>query len=554
MKALRAAGLYAVLTVLMTWPLAARLHIRDAGDSAFFAWEIGWEIHALKTDPVRLPHANIFHPLRYTLGMDEPVLGTTLLVLPLALFTDDAVWLFNVARLLTFALSAWTAYLLARELRVREAVALIAGAAFAFSTIVDPIAHLSTLGTQWLPLVVLFLHRYAQSEKMRDAFLAGLFYVLEFLACGYHGLIGAVVLPCAAVPLVWGRGRLILRAVPALVVTALALLPLYALQRAGLQPHEFARGHDETVVYSASLQTFLATSAWNRVYGDLTAPFRTEANPLFPGLVRPALILAGAVTLWRARRRPSRTAVAFAVMGLMSIVVALGPEIRWFDTTLGPGPFAALREIVPLFQMIRVTSRAGPFLKLAIAMLLALALQRWAWRRAGLALCAVLVLGEAVMVPIPLPAWAQVVDTRRPVPPVYAWLAALPEEVAVVELPMQGAKVAAEKPAYHESIYMVHSTRHWQRLLNGYSGLEPEGYQRMRDLAQRFPSAESIAAFRAHGARYVIVHRGGYGPLKRARLERELPAFAEELRLVASFDEDLVYELRPGPAAGAPAR
>ena len=80
MRSLRALGLYAVLTVALTWPFAANLRVMDAGDSAFFAWEIGWTVHALKTSPAQLPHANIFHPLRYTLGMDEPVLGTTLLV------------------------------------------------------------------------------------------------------------------------------------------------------------------------------------------------------------------------------------------------------------------------------------------------------------------------------------------------------------------------------------------------------------------------------------------------------------------------------------------
>src|SRR5512141_409757 len=116
MRTLRALGLYAVLTVLLTWPFAANLHVMDAGDSAFFAWEIGWEGHALKTDPAQLPHANIFWPLRYTLGLDEPVLGTTLLGAPLALFTDDAVLLYNVVRLLTFLASALSAYWLALEL------------------------------------------------------------------------------------------------------------------------------------------------------------------------------------------------------------------------------------------------------------------------------------------------------------------------------------------------------------------------------------------------------------------------------------------------------
>ena len=81
----------------------------DAGDSAFFAWQIGWELHALKTDPAGLPHANIFHPLRYVLGMDEPVFGTTLLVAPLAPFTGDPVLLYNLARLLTFFVSALSA-------------------------------------------------------------------------------------------------------------------------------------------------------------------------------------------------------------------------------------------------------------------------------------------------------------------------------------------------------------------------------------------------------------------------------------------------------------
>ena len=124
MRLLRAVAVYAVLTVALTWPFAAQLHVMDAGDSAFFAWEIGWTVHALKTDPAQLPHANIFWPLRYTLGMDEPVLGTTLLIAPLAPFTDDAVLLYNVARLLTFLVSALAAYWLALELGAGEWIAL----------------------------------------------------------------------------------------------------------------------------------------------------------------------------------------------------------------------------------------------------------------------------------------------------------------------------------------------------------------------------------------------------------------------------------------------
>src|SRR5512134_1947125 len=275
MATFRALGLYAVLTVLLTWPFAARLHVMDAGDSAFFAWEIGWTVHALKTGPAQLPHANIFHPMRYTLGMDEPVLGTTLLVLPMAVFTDDAVLLYNVVRLLTFLFSALTAYWLAKELGVSEWIALLAGALFAFSPIrTDQVAHLSTLGTQWWPLVLLFTIRFARQGRAMHALLAALFFVLAFLACGYHGVIAAAVLPPALLVLFWGRAdRLKLGALAALLA-GLSLLPVYRMHQKALEPERYSRGTEETIQYSAAVESFLATSSWNRVYGEATDWFR----------------------------------------------------------------------------------------------------------------------------------------------------------------------------------------------------------------------------------------------------------------------------------------
>jgi hypothetical protein len=542
---LRAGLLFAVLTAVLTYPLAFRLRVMDAGDSAFFAWAIGWERHALFTDPGRLPHGNMFHPLRYTLGMDEPILGTAVLVLPLALFTGDAVLLYNVARLLTWALSALTAYLLARELGAAEGPALLAGAAFAFSPVrVDQIAHLSTLGTQWLPLVVLFAVRFFRTGRWRDALAAGLMFALEAYACGYHGVIGLLVLPIAFLPLVWGRWTRLPAAAAGAAVAAAALLPLYRLHQAALAPLGYVRGPLETIEFSAALESFLATSSWNHVWGEVTAPFRdTYSNNLFPGLALPLLALGGAVMLGRQRRRPSREALALLAMAVAAVVVALGPEVRLMGHAVVPGPFALARAL-PLFRMIRVPSRAGVFLVLPLAMLAAKALTAWRPRPVVFALVAVAALAETLIVPIPMPGWAQVVDTRRPPPAVYAWLAAQPGEPVVVELPMLDINGIVEHPAYHESIYLVQSTRgHWKPLVNGYAGIEPTPYVAVRNAARRFPSAEAMAAFRAHQVRYVVLHRGGYGPNKWARIERDLPLFAGDLTEVARFDGDSVFAL-----------
>ena len=548
MPAVRAILIYAVLTVALTWPFAANLRVMDAGDSAFFAWEIGWTVHALTTDPASLPHGNIFYPLRYTLGMDEPVFGTTLLVLPLALVSDDAVLLYNVVRLLTFLASALTACWLARELGASEWIALAAGALFAFSPIrTDQVAHLSTLGTQWWPLVLLFTIRFAKRGRPVDALVAALAFVLAFLACGYHGVIAAAVLPSFLGVLFWGRWDRLKWGALATVLAGLALLPLYRMHQKALEPERYARGTSETIQYSAPLESFLATSSWNRLYGEATDRFRAEGpNNLFPGLVVPALVVAGALVLWRRGERPSREAWALAALVAAAALVALGPRIRGFGADLGPGPWALLRETLPVFQMIRVTSRAGLFIALPLAMLAALALETLKPGRAALALVGLLALAETLIVPIPMPEWSKVIDTRREPPPVYRWLAEQPGRDPVVHLPMLDVYGLERRPAFHESIYIVYSTLHWKPLVNGYAGIEPRAYVQLRELLRAFPSEPSLAALRAAGTRWIVVHRKGFGPLQWQRLQSGMPeALGSSLRETAVLGNDIVYELLP---------
>jgi len=50
---------------------------------------------------------------------------------------------------------------------------------------------------------------------------------------------------------------------------------------------------------------------------------------------------------------------------------------------------------------------------------------------------------------------------------------------------------------------MYFSTRHWARLLNGYSGSFPDAFIQMQARLDTFPSQEAVAAARAAGATHL---------------------------------------------------
>ena len=538
----------------MTWPFASRVQTIDAGDSAYFAWAIGWQAHALKVDPLSLPHGNFYAPSRFTFFMDEPVLGTGLLVLPLSWFTSDAILLFNIARLLTWFFTGLFTWRLARDVGLTNPAALATGAFFAFSPIrVDQVSHLSTLGTQWIPLVYLFARRFCLEPGVGNAVLTGLFFALSFLACGYHGLFFAILLPISLIPFLRGpRWREILKnALLAVGTAAVFLYPLYEMSKRALDPLRFERSAADTLKYAASLETFFAANGWNRVWGPITESFRGDPNNLFPGLV---VILLSALALIRFPRHPSsesrRFVVVLVLLGASAALLALGPVIRLRGLALSEGPFALLRDAVPVFSNIRATGRAGIFLALALALLSGFALS--SFRRSALAasLALLIFLAEARIAPIPTPSWTDVIDSSRPLPRVYTWLSQQPAGTIVAELPARPAHDYA-RPAFHDSIYMVWSTTHWQPLVNGYAGAETPLIQRFRAAAPSFPDDAALEVLREARARYVVVHLRGFGPNQRARLETRIQERTDRVREVVRFvnedrshaDIDIVYEV-----------
>jgi hypothetical protein len=90
-------------------------------------------------------------------------------------------------------------------------------------------------------------------------------------------------------------------------------------------------------------------------------------------------------------------------------------------------------------------------------------------------------------------------------------------------------------------------------MVNGYAGIEPKSYVRIRREMMSFPGERFLDLLREAGVRYIVLHRKGYGPNQTRRLEAQManvrPA---SLREVVTLEGDTVYELlSPGARVDA---
>ena len=75
---LKAAALYAALTVLFAYPISVRpgeVLFGDNPDTHLFIWTLAWDTHAFLHHPLGIFNANIYYPYPNTLAYSENLIG-----------------------------------------------------------------------------------------------------------------------------------------------------------------------------------------------------------------------------------------------------------------------------------------------------------------------------------------------------------------------------------------------------------------------------------------------------------------------------------------------
>jgi hypothetical protein len=522
----------------------------ELNDTRLNTWILAWVQHALLTRPFDLFQANAFHPAPDMLAGSEHLLGLAVPMLPLRLFSSNAVLVYQATLVLTSGLIALTTFALARWLTGMLLVPLLAGTFALFMPWrTAELTHIQLLGAHWFPLVWLLALRILLGEQRRlDGVGLAVVLSLQLLTSFYlaYQLAFELVLLVAVVGLC---GRLRLGSLRRL---ALAAAAPFALLLASSLPYLARSGQGEL----PSQAGFLAAAGTDnivRVARFLAPRLPGLRDTAFEYWVPATLLVLGGLGIGFAFRRPrpedtlgERRRVASLFLGACvaaSLVMMLGPAISVGGVTV-PLPHGWAAWWVPGYANVRAPSRWGVTISVAMPVLAAVGLRgvlavfppRPRARR--LALAALLLL---LLVDLP---W------RGPLPARPVWWDAAREEAlytAVRELP-PGPVLELPWPVDplvsigHDSRYLLASTLHWKPILNGFTAYAPPSFDFLRRLARRLPEADALARLvRATGLRWVVVH---FDPrsadLRNAWQEAEA---AGRVRLVRADDRAAVYEI-----------
>lgn len=521
---LLALAVYASLAAVFTYPLIFNMdRVNGAGDPAVMVWSMAWISHALFTEPATLYGANFFYPTSDTLAYTDLLLPSALLTSPLYYLTDNPLLSFNVVLILTYILSGYATFLLVRRLLADRAyalpAALFAGAIYTLSPYrYGHITQLNSMTTYFLPLILLFMHRYLEDgRRPKDLFVVGLFFCLNALSGLYYGIFA--ILMMAAFYAIWlllnretPRLRDFVYGIPVFAVfgavLAVLLYPYIALS--GAEDH----GRDVGTVIGGSLipRALLTSVPESWLLGWTPEAFgvtRENGLPVYELTLYPGLVAASLAVYALVRRRSSKPILLYTLLGLTIFVLSLGPRITVGGLDV-PLPYYLLYEFVPGFGSLRVPARMWAIGMLCIAVLagfgMRFLMEKLRGKKAVLALSVLSLVAALEFLPkLPIDRY---IDRGPPeLSPAYSYLVeeASQEIPVVAEVPF-----ASRQDAFRETPRMYRSTYGWWNLVNGYASYFPEGYYETRDALNTLPSPESLAKLRELDVDYIIVHPEEY--------------------------------------------
>ncbi len=386
---------YALLTVLLTYPVAFKIGSDipggwDAFQWMFVLWYTGYAL--IHPDITTLTHNNLlFYPDGISTMPFSSAFNQLLYLLMSPLLELHVIY--TILWLLTFIVGAFGAYLLVKYLTGNGYAAFISGIVFAFTPyhFVHALGHFGATSIEWIPFCALYLMKTFREGGTRNSIFAGGFFVLVAMSdLQYMVFMGLFAILLCLYDLYWlltnEKGKilttmetLIKKYLPFGLVSFAGILPftisdiLVATSESNfLKPNPM-----EAVTYSTDLLSFFLPCQLHPLFGDMVAPIYSNfsgnltEHTTYIGYV--VLLLSTFVLIKLRSNKEVKfwllSAISFSILSLGPLLSINGETVfSVFNTTI-PLPHLALYYLIPFLDNCRTTGRFFVIAALAFAVL-----------------------------------------------------------------------------------------------------------------------------------------------------------------------------------------
>ncbi len=514
------------------------------GDPALNAWALNWVTRALSSDWSTVLQGNVFHPTSGAIRLSEHMFTLAIFNLPIRAITQNPWVGYNLAILAAYLLSALGGYRLITEL-TKSTLAGYWGAlfwAFCFYR-VHHIGHLQILSYQWFPFIALYLLRMIKTPSLINATLFSLFFILQSLTSWYLAVISSVfvlilfVCNTSASSMRPTNFAIYLFAA-ALVLSA--VLPFAYSYASILSASSLGERLSAIHVSSDNVQLrdffFPPTATY---LGSLIADNKYwiwGENTLYISFIACLLALLGAPYAWRHDRRMLVASLALIAVGF---TFALGYHSSAWGMKL---PLYYLSQVFPPLAAIRATQRYALLIYFGVLLLSGFGVASILGQsvkpvRVALTLgLSIIFLFEVYPYKLPFGAPGQYTPSALDLR-IKGEIGADEKVPVILHLPIH-TTLAGYPTA--EAIYMVDSTLHWGKIVNGFSGAEPRGFKQDMLTLSHLPNPESLALIKKYGVTILAVHRSLASDQKDA-IKAHFQSTGHDRVLEVDRDEYLVF-------------
>ncbi len=326
-------GIWIFLTLLLSYQYSYPFDIFSYGaflwqtDISLSMWIFNWQLTQLSSGNLEfLFSGNMFFPLENSAVFSVNMLSTAILSLPLFLITGNSELCYNTFNFLSFLLCSFSMFLLARRLKLDISSAIVASLIFSFSEFrlyIHSYLNLTTM--QWMPLTLLFLHRYFDEGNKRNLIWASIFYCLQITASAHIGIFFSILLLAFTAVLFSQNPSLNWKtffrdsAVPVFIALIIATANYYPYWKVA---HNlgFERDFDEQIRYGANLEAYLS-AAHSYFLGPLTKNFGKSEGFASPRYIAIFLTIF-ALVAYRVKALPSSYLRKFDLILVITAAVA----------------------------------------------------------------------------------------------------------------------------------------------------------------------------------------------------------------------------------------